>query len=72
MLNGGDNRPFERITGTAFFQPVGQAGMICVGNIVMHQLNPKVARKGIMRYQGGRSRNPRCVASSATPATPAT
>ena len=53
MLNIGDNRNFERITGTAFFQPVGEAGMICIGNITMHKLDPKVERKDIMRYQGG-------------------
>ena len=53
MLNIGDNRNFERLTGTAFFQPVGQAGMICLGNIVMHKLDPKIERKDIMRYQGG-------------------
>ena len=41
MLNIGDNRNFERLTGTAFFQPVGQAGMICIGNIVMHKLDPR-------------------------------
>ena len=56
MLNQGDNRNFQRLSGKAYFQPVGQVGMICLGNIVMHKLDPKVERKDIMRYEGGAKR----------------
>ena len=56
MLNIGDNRNFQRLSGTGYFQLSGQAGMICLGNIVMHKLDPKVERKDIMRYGGGSKR----------------
>ena len=53
MLNLGDNRNFQRLSGTAFFQPTGVAGLIGLGNIVMHKLDPKIERKDIMRYKSG-------------------
>ncbi len=56
MLNIGDNRNFQRLSGRAYFQATGQAGMICIGNIVMHKLDPKVERKDIMRYENGMKR----------------